>query len=196
MKTKTVEKSEYDIQAEKFCKDTSIEIDKEYMGHTKRLYGQIAPTAEFKITISRINKSPMVFAYNDSVGESYWALDIKGWLLDRRQGRSTLSRKVMLGDCYSAASRLKGYKEVMAKGGGTIQEAVTITQRVPQLSDYDALSCLSYCYCGCFEDFCSDFGYDTDSRRDVDIWLAVQKESADLARLFNEKELELLHDIS
>lgn len=49
---------------------------------------------------------------------------------------------------------------------------------------YDVLSCLTKSDPGTFEDFCSDFGYDTDSRRAMDTYLSVQKEWSGVKRLF------------
>lgn len=48
---------------------------------------------------------------------------------------------------------------------------------------YDAIACLQKYDVGTFEDFCGDFGYDTDSRRALDTYLAVQAEVANFARL-------------
>lgn len=48
---------------------------------------------------------------------------------------------------------------------------------------YDMIACIQKYDVGTFEDFCGEFGYDTDSRRALDTFLAVQAEAADFARL-------------
>lgn len=57
---------------------------------------------------------------------------------------------------------------------------------------YDILACLQKYDIGSFDDFCSNFGYDTDSRRAERTYKAVCKEYNNMARLFNDEELEIL----
>ena len=51
---------------------------------------------------------------------------------------------------------------------------------------YDVLSCLQKYDCGTFEDFCSEFGYDTDSRRAERIYKGCVKEYNAVVRLFGD----------
>lgn len=66
-------------------------------------------------------------------------------------------------------------------------------------SAYDIFACLS---CGTgtheltFEEFCSDYGYDTDSRKAEKVYNAACDESRALARLFSEEELDKLREIN
>lgn len=57
---------------------------------------------------------------------------------------------------------------------------------------YDVLACLQNYDVGSFEDFCSDFGYDEDSRTAEKTYKAVLKEWEAMERLFTSEELELL----
>lgn len=59
---------------------------------------------------------------------------------------------------------------------------------------YDILSCLQKYEVGTFEDFCGDFGYDTDSRTAEKTYKAVCKEYEAMTRLFNQEELEKLQE--
>lgn len=63
-------------------------------------------------------------------------------------------------------------------------------------SVYDVLDCLTKCDPGTFEDFCSGYGYDEDSRTAERIYFAVQKEYAQLARIFTPEEMEELAEIN
>lgn len=63
-------------------------------------------------------------------------------------------------------------------------------------SVYDVLACLQKCDPGTFEDFCSDYGYDEDSRTAERIYFAVQKEYTQLARLFTPDEMDELAEIN
>lgn len=57
---------------------------------------------------------------------------------------------------------------------------------------YDVLACLEKCDVGTFEDFCEEFGYDTDSRRAERTYKAVCKEYAAVERLFGDVMDELI----
>lgn len=61
---------------------------------------------------------------------------------------------------------------------------------------YDILTCLTKYDPGSFEDFCSDFGYDEDSRSAEKTYKDVVKEYKAMRRLFTEEELEVLSYIN
>lgn len=63
-------------------------------------------------------------------------------------------------------------------------------------SVYDVLACLTKYDPGTFENFCSDYGYDEDSRTAERVYFAVQREYAQLARLFTPDEMEELAEIN
>ncbi len=50
---------------------------------------------------------------------------------------------------------------------------------------YDVLACLQKYDVGSFENFCGDFGYDTDSRKAEKIYKAVCKEYEGVSRVFD-----------
>jgi hypothetical protein len=56
---------------------------------------------------------------------------------------------------------------------------------------YDVVSCLQKYDVGSFEDFCNEFGYDTDSRKAEKIYKAVCKEYQAVERLFGDVMEEL-----
>lgn len=61
---------------------------------------------------------------------------------------------------------------------------------------YDILAAVEKSDPGTFDDFCSEFGYNTDSRAAVRTYFAAQKEYADLARIFTAEQLEMLAEIN
>lgn len=61
---------------------------------------------------------------------------------------------------------------------------------------YDVLACLQKYDVGSFEDFCSDFGYDIDSRKSKKTYKAVVKEYESMCTLFSDEELEVLSEIT
>ena len=60
---------------------------------------------------------------------------------------------------------------------------------------YDVLACVQKYDVGSFEDFCGEFGYDTDSRTAERIYKAVCKEYEAMCRLFTEDELMEMSEI-
>jgi hypothetical protein len=61
---------------------------------------------------------------------------------------------------------------------------------------YDVLTCLQKYDVGTFENFCSGFGYDTDSRTAKKTYKAVAKEYDKMCSLFSNDELEVLQLIN
>lgn len=62
-------------------------------------------------------------------------------------------------------------------------------------SAYSVLACLTKYDPGTFENFCSDYGYDTDSRKAEKVYKSVLDEWENVQKLFNEQELELMQEI-
>lgn len=60
---------------------------------------------------------------------------------------------------------------------------------------YDILACLESRNPGTFGEFCSEFGYDTDSRSAHKIYTAVVEQYLQLSRMFSSEELEALGEI-
>lgn len=69
-----------------------------------------------------------------------------------------------------------------------------------KVTAYDVLSYVEKNDVGTFEDFCSDFGYDSDSRRAEStyhaIYHAVQEESRKVRAFFTKEEIETLQEIA
>ncbi len=60
---------------------------------------------------------------------------------------------------------------------------------------YDVLACLTKYDIGSYDDFCSDFGYSTDSRKARKIYRDVLKEWKNVEKMFSPEQLELLREI-
>ena len=68
----------------------------------------------------------------------------------------------------------------------------SINEDANEPSNYDILTCLQKYEVGTFENFCSDFGYNEDSKKVEKIYKAVLKEFAGMRRLFSSDDLEIL----
>ena len=60
---------------------------------------------------------------------------------------------------------------------------------------YDVLACLRKYDCGSLEDFCSEFGYDDDSRTAERVYKAICKEYENVCRIWSDEEIELMQEI-
>ena len=60
---------------------------------------------------------------------------------------------------------------------------------------YDVLACMQKYDPETFEEFCSEFGYDEDSRSAERIYIGAMQEYKQLARIFSEEEMEKLREI-
>lgn len=60
---------------------------------------------------------------------------------------------------------------------------------------YDVLACLTKYDPGTFENFCSEYGYDTDSKKAEKTYKAVVSEYENMQKFFSDSELELMREI-
>jgi hypothetical protein len=61
---------------------------------------------------------------------------------------------------------------------------------------YDVLACIQKYPVDSFSDFCSCFGYDEDSIKARDLYIAVGEEAAKVARFFSPEELTIIQEIN
>lgn len=108
-------------------------------------------------------------------------------------------------DIYTCELR-RGDRFYIFQFGQSLKESITpehrkqIKNRKKELEKlkptaYDVLACLQKYDVGTFEDFCSEFGYDADSRKAEKIYKAVLDEWRNVQILFSDEELEELREI-
>ena len=79
---------------------------------------------------------------------------------------------------------------------GTFGQSIAGTEKKEVPSAYSVLSSLSADrFEGSFEDFCSEYGYDSDSRKAEQIYKAVVKENEGMKKLYSTEELDKLSEI-
>lgn len=61
---------------------------------------------------------------------------------------------------------------------------------------YDVLACLTKYPCDTFEDFCANYGYDVDRRKDFKVYQAVGKEWDKVSEFFTAEEIEEMQEIN
>jgi hypothetical protein len=75
-------------------------------------------------------------------------------------------------------------------------QSINCTRKGIEPTCYDILASIEKYDPGTFNNFCSEFGYDTDSIKANKTYKAVVKLYSKLCRLFSESELELLREIA
>lgn len=89
-------------------------------------------------------------------------------------------------------------KAIQNKINRSYHEQAKIREQADEIKHptaYDVLTCLTKYDPGTFENFCADFGYDTDSRKAERTYKACRKEWKQVAKLFTADQLELLQEI-
>lgn len=73
------------------------------------------------------------------------------------------------------------------------QQAIKAKNHVPNA--YDILACLDGYMPSTFEEFCWEYGYNTDSIRALKTYMECQKQYSGLSKIFTPKQLEMLCEI-
>ncbi len=71
----------------------------------------------------------------------------------------------------------------------------SIANQGQEPTEYDVLACITKYEPGTFENFCSEFGYITDSRKALKTYNAVCREYKGVCRIWNQAEREALAEI-
>ncbi len=75
-------------------------------------------------------------------------------------------------------------------------QSIAASEKGEQPTAYGVLACLTKYEVSTFDDFCSDYGYDNDSRSAYKTYKAVKKEWENVKRLFTPEQIELLQEIN
>ena len=174
--------NDYEKYADDFLNETGIKITSEYLKTGKHFSDDKYPRDIYTITLSRGNrKYTFTFGQSFNCSGRYWKFG------DYRSGVD-----------YG--------KEIKKNGVGTGKFQISIpfgsfkewkeNKNFSQPSSYDVLACLTKYDPGSFEDFCADYGYDTDSRKAEKVYSGVINEWHNVSMLFNDAEIEKLAEIN
>lgn len=181
--------SEYDKQAEDFLKATGSSITITLADpQTPPLWAKSGEQHGFKYDVELKSKNGVYkFPFWDSIAnaEKMDALRYvsNSWLNDQAPE-------------FFKAQRV--LRDVFGKNIGPIGAKKHFDEYAEQLkpSAYSVLACLTLDYSDSFEDFCSEYGYDTDSRMAEKTYKAVIEQDRQLRRLYDREELEQLEAIA
>lgn len=168
--------NEYTKQATEFLKKANATIKIEFVGlAVNKDWKEKDKRNLYEITLSTPGGS-MVFDFWDSIRNT----EIKQMNLEAY----TEKRYKRRFDSLSYSEKMQAQKELKEK------------KAAAQPNAYDVLACMTKYDPGTFENFCSEFGYDEDSRTAERIYFAVQKEYSELARIFTPEQLEEMQEIN
>lgn len=159
-----------------FCKDAETETDMDKLDTFPRkthIHGK-----HYRCTISGKDRGHVSFDFWNSYAseeENFFAFGNHDSLNNWVTGRD---------NCYWDKYRI----------GRKYPGRARITKRIVPTA-YDLLTCIQKNDVGTFEDFCGEFGYDTDSRKAESVYHAVVKEWQKVQRFFTDAELTELQDI-
>lgn len=170
--------SNYNQQALDFLQSTGAKIEVKFSHSGKHFEDDTDERDIYSVVLSRGNRK-YKFNFGNSLNDSCFYFTI---------GRNKLpiDRKHL--DSKNLISLVKTRISSFNPKYDTIHKPIAP-------SEYTILCCLTKYNPETFEDFCSEFGYDTDSRRAKKTYKAVVKEWLMITSLFSDEELEALREI-
>lgn len=171
--------TDYQQQANDFLQSTNCEFSATYLRTGKYFHSDKEERDIYNITLKRGSRS-FTFTFGASLNDSgfYYTINKRKVNIDRKDiATKDLKFKIKMKD-HSFMPQID-----------TIHYPIAPTT-------YDVLASLTKCDIGTFENFCSEFGYDTDSKTAEKTYLAVKNEYNQLCALFTDAEIELMQEIS
>lgn len=172
------EMSEYQQQALDFLKKTNTTIDIQYEKFDKHFNTDTQKRDIYRIMIKRGNRS-FSFNYGQSIVNSgiIHAWNIKNSTPFRHNNINCVSCGDIENLNYYATKDFKLLKK----------------RQFP--NEYSILACLTKYPVDTFDNFCSEFGYDTDSKKAEKTYNAVKEEWDNVQKIWNDEEIKLLQEI-
>ena len=185
--------NDYEKQAQDFLDKTDSEISIEFLKNDYHFESDDIKRDIYEITLKRKTRS-YTFNFGQSMNNSRYYFDKRAkdkyqegkeyYHCLNKSGRKAYKEKFY---DFLGCRFLSGNEKLMIKSG------YLFLGKEP--TAYDVLACLTKYDPGTFEDFCSEFGYSTDSKSAEKIYNAVKDEWQNVAILFNDNEIELLTEI-
>lgn len=174
----------YEKQATDFLEKTKTTLTIEFLKNDYHFADDKEKRDIYKITMQR-GERKHCFNFGNSIADS-------GFYLQQGRYKVDIDKKYL--ELTKPELMRYLYKNNMILEGGFLSNDKINYPKAP--TPYSILACLEKYDCGSFEDFCSNVGYDTDSRKAEKIYNAVKAEFVALQTLYNDEELEILREIN
>ena len=183
MKTTNETTTDYNAQAKAFLAQTGVTFNCEFLRHGKHFDSDKETRDIYKITLTRGKRS-----YSFNFGQS---INCSGEYQVRKELRNKIWCEKVTGGkvCLNKAE----YNKLSHIGG--IERDILKNPNYEAPNEYNVLACLQKYDIGTFEDFCDEFGYDTDSKTAEKTYNAVCDEYKQLCAIFSDDEMEQLQEI-
>jgi len=183
--THTTQQTDYQKQANDFLQSTNTLFSVKFLRHGKHFdddkdgeYRDI-----YEITLSK-GKRTYTFEFGQSIKDSGFYYQYK-----TSKTKFPIDKKYLLKE-----NKSKLLMHIKMKNSSFVPH-LDIIHYPETPTAYDVLACLTKYEPGTFENFCSEYGYDTDSRKAEKAYNAVKEEYLNVSRLFTEEEIEQLQEI-
>lgn len=173
-------KSEYEIQAETFLTETNTRMKITFVRNDFCFDDDKEKRDIYKVTLSRGSRS-----YSFEFGMSFIR---SGFYYTKGVQKIQIDRKYLANENLSTIIRFKMRDMSFNPICDKIHKPIAPTP-------YDILAGLTKYNPGTFENFCSEFGYDTDSKTAEKTYNAVVNEYTNLCTLFSDAEMEKMEEI-
>lgn len=185
--TQTNIMTDYEKQANDFLQLTETSFSVKYLRSGKYFDEDKEDRDIYEITLKRKTRS-YTFTFGQSIANS-------GFYYQYKTGKTKfpLDKKYLAKDYFKGKSF--GLLGTIKMKDSAFMPNIDIIHYPKEPSAYDVLACLQKYEVGTFEDFCNEFGYDTDSKKAEKTYHAVLNEWQNVAMLYNDKELEQLQEI-
>lgn len=170
-------KIDYEEQANDFLMKTGTKFECKFIKTGKHFADDKDERDIYQITLTRGARS-YSFSFGNSVNNS---------------GKYIIS--IYVQNSLKLSRKFAHENEIKNMRYGLIKSDMTLNKNFAPPSSYCVLACLTKYDPDTFENFCSEFGYDTDSKKAEKIYLSVKDEYMNVCMLFNTDELELMQEI-
>ena len=176
-----IDNSQYTEAVNLIAGKFNLEFKAEFLENNYHFQGDKDKRDIYNITLKRGNRK-YTFKFGQSISKSgfYYTKGVQKINLDRKYLNKT--------EFVNLGFYIKNKIDFSFLNNG--KSDVIHYPETPTL--YDVLACLQKYDIGTFEDFCSEFGCDTDSRKAKKTYKAVVKEYNKICSLFSNDELEVL----
>jgi len=181
-------KTNYQKQATDFLTKTGTTFKTEFIKNDYHFVGDTEKRDIYKITLSRGQR---VYSFN--FGQSINNSGIKIRL--RTSGRITQSYAILPEFMTKGKFDIVKFKRWYHSTKYQLANIDEVMEGIAP-SEYDVLTCITKYNPDTFENFCYEFGYDTDSKKAEKTYNAVCDEYKNVCALFSDTELSELQEIN
>ena len=180
-------KTQYEKQAEKFLTGTKAELEIKFLKNDFHFSGDKEKRDIYKCTLKRGGRK-YSFNFGNSLNDSGFKIVNKNGKVLRAFNVPDEKRSL----CMSRGFGFSGFVYLLPFPLSASEKVLMPTPP----NCYDILACLTKYNPDTFENFCSEFGYDTDSRAAKKTYKAVKEEYYGICALFTSDEMELMAEIN